>query len=188
MRGREQCLAVLAGACHRSIRTGFSLAELVIIVVIIGIIAAIAIPRISSGSASSGEVALRGNLRALRDAIDRYAAEHLGDLPGSKADGLGNAANTGAAMVNQLTQYSDAVGNVSADSTPNHPFGPYLHRIPRLPVGGNRGESGVVIDAANSPPLVAISANGWVYNPITGEIIANSDDANQDGSLTYDEY
>jgi hypothetical protein len=45
-----------------------------------------------------------------------------------------------------------------------------------------------VIDATNSPPLVTAALKAWVYNPVTGEIIANSDDANFDGSRAYDEY
>jgi hypothetical protein len=38
------------------------------------------------------------------------------------------------------------------------------------------------------PSLVVINSDGWVYSPVTGEIIANSDDPNYDGSLTFDEY
>jgi prepilin-type N-terminal cleavage/methylation domain-containing protein len=131
----------------------FSLVELVVVVVIIGVIAAIAAPRISSGAGRSGEAALRASLKGLRDAIDRYAAEHNGDLPGAKADGLGNAANSAQAFINQLTKYSDANSGVSLTPAASHPFGPYLQRMPPLPVGGNQGKNGVSIDAANSPPL-----------------------------------
>lgn len=171
-----------------SARWAFSLVELVIVVVIIGVIAAIAVPRISSGSAGAGEAALRGSLKALRDAIDRYAAEHGGDLPGATSDGLGNAAQSPEAFVNQLTKYSNALGGVSLTPSASHPFGPYLQRMPPLPVGGNNGKNAVAIDATNSPPLVVVGPEGWVYNPATGEIIANSDDPTRDGSLTFDEF
>ncbi len=46
----------------------------------------------------------------------------------------------------------------------------------------------MAIDAVDSPPLVVSGTDGWVYNPNTGEIIANSDDANLDGTRAYDEY
>ena len=69
-------------------KLGFSLVELVIVVVIIGIIAAIATPRLSRGASAASESALRGNLKSLRSAIDRYAAEHGGAYPGyHKIDG-----------------------------------------------------------------------------------------------------
>ncbi len=170
------------------IRPAFSLVELVIVVVIIGIIAAIAVPRISSGSAGAGEAALKGSLKSLRDAIDRYAAEHNGDLPGAKADSLGNGPSSPEAFISQLTKYSNKAGAVSLTPAITHPYGPYLRRIPPLPVGSNNGKIDVGIDASNSPPLVIVGSQGWVYNPTTGEIIANSDDTNRDGSLTFDEY
>jgi prepilin-type N-terminal cleavage/methylation domain-containing protein len=173
---------------RRPASLAFSLVELVIVVVIIGIIAAIAVPRISRGTAGAGESALRASLKGLRDAIDRYAAEHKGELPGAKDDGLGNAAKSEEAFVNQLTKYSNLEGGVSVTPAATHPFGPYLQRIPPLPVGSNNGKNGIGIDATNSPPLVIVGPEGWVYNPDTGEIIANSDDTNFDGSLTFDEF
>ena len=55
---------------------GFSLVELVIVIVIIGIIAAIAVPLISRGAKGASDSAVRGDLAALRAAIDLFAAEH----------------------------------------------------------------------------------------------------------------
>jgi len=170
------------------LRHGFSLVELVVVVVIIGIIAAMAVPRVTAGAAGAGEAALRGSLKALRDGIDRYAAEHQGELPGATADGLGHAANSPEAFVNQLIMFSDAAGAVSNAGGTAYPFGPYLRRMPPLPVGGNQGESSVAIDTTNSPPVVATGSDGWVYNPISGEIIANSDDPTHDGSRAFDEF
>jgi len=40
----------------------------------------------------------------------------------------------------------------------------------------------------NSPPVVTAGTEGWVYNPGFGEIIANSDDANNANTRAYDEY
>lgn len=168
--------------------SSFSLVELVIVVVIIGVIAAIAIPRISSGVAATGESALKSNLAVLRRAIDLYAAEHGGVYPGARADGAGGAANTSQALESQLTKFSDEQGNVSATGSATYRFGPYLRRIPPQPVGDNANNSTVAIDSVNSPPLVTAGTEGWVYNPTTGEMIANTDDPNQDGSHTFDEY
>ena len=166
----------------------FSLVELVIVVVIIGIIASIAIPRISSSAAGSNEAALKADLMTLRNTIDRYAAEHNGVFPGAATDGIGGAANSAPALVNQLTKFSNAQGQVSLTQDPGYRFGPYLRRLPPLPVGDNRDSSDVAIDTSNSPPVVTTGAEGWVYNPLKGEIIANSDHANRDNTRAYDEY
>ncbi len=66
---------------------GFSLVELVVVIVIIGIIAAIAVPRMSNAVAGARESVLKADLRALRTAIDLYAIEHDGSPPdGSSRD------------------------------------------------------------------------------------------------------
>src|SRR4051812_50208690 len=104
-------------------RGGFSLIELVIVVVIIGIIAAIAIPRLSRGSAGAADSALAGNLTVLRNAVDLYATEHGGTYPAL------------ATFEAQLTQYTDNSGATSASKTATHIYGPYLRKVPTLPVG-----------------------------------------------------
>lgn len=156
--------------------------------VIIGIIAAIAVPRISAGTMRSDESALVADLTTLRNAIDRYAAEHQGAFPGAAADGMGGAVNSETSFLNQLLKYSDSQGLAAPTKGGANPFGPYLRRMPPLPVGANKNKTTVSIDTANSPPVVVVGSFGWVYNPTTGEIIANSDDANRDGTRAYDEY
>lgn len=170
------------------LRKSFSLVELVIVVVIIGVIAAIAVPRISTSYGRTAENALASDLVTMRKAIDMYAAEHNHALPGSQADGSGGAANSAAAFISQLTKYSTPDGTVAASRDVQHQYGPYLRKIPVLPVGKNQQSTGIAIDTTSSPPVVTAGTEGWVYNPTTGEIIANSDDANLDNSQAYDEY
>ena len=166
----------------------FSLVELVIVIVILGIIAAIAIPRISSGSRNAGESALKANLASLRNGIDWYYGEHNNTFPGANADGGGNAADSEGAFQSQLTLYSDINGNVSATKDPAYPMGPYIRSFPALPVGANATKDTVSMN--NLPaPLVANpgDGNGWVYSTNTGQIIANADETGRDGK-TYDSY
>jgi len=161
----------------------FSLVELVLVIVILGIIAAIAIPRISSGSRNAGESVLQANLTDLRNAIDWYYGEHHNKFPGQVGDGT-NAADSEAAFINQMTRYSDANGAVSSDKDPLFPFGPYLRgSFPALPVGVNKGKATVTV-VSRAGPLTANpgDGNGWVYNTQTGEIIANSNDTANDGT------
>lgn len=158
----------------------FSLVELVIVVVILGIIAAIAVPRISRGSRGAGDSSLRSSLAALRNAIDLYYAEHGGTYPG--ADGLE------ATLIDQLTKKTDASGNVGTTAGV-HIYGPYLrgNAFPPVQVGPNRTATGILM--ANTGPTVneAQTTKGWVYNYVTGDLIANTDDTDENGKA-YNTY
>jgi general secretion pathway protein G len=145
-------------------RKAFSLIELVIVVVIIAIIGAIAIPRMSRGAAGAADSALAGNLSILRSAIDIYATEHGGSYP------------TVANFVNQLTRYSNDAGDSFSDTkSATHPYGPYLRKIPPLPVGTYKGQSGIAAPGAVPPAAENSSGTvGWLYDAATGQIWANS--------------
>ena len=90
----------------------FSLVELVIVVVIIGTISAIAIPRVSGAASGARDAALRGNLATLRNVIDIYAAEHDDTWPG--ADGLEQS------LIDQLAKKTDTNGNIGTTPRPAH--------------------------------------------------------------------
>ena len=161
--------------------SGFSLVELVIVIVILGIIAAVAIPRISSGTRNAGESALRADLQTLRNAIDWYYAEHNTTFPGVKDPGVGyGTAGDADAFVNQLTKYTDAAGAVSPDKDSAFPFGPYVRgSFPALPVGSNASKATVKM-VPKVTPLAdgdTDTTTGWIFNATTGQIIPNLGDA-----------
>ncbi len=64
---------------------GFTLIELVVVVMILGILAAVAAPKLLGTSATASDNGLKETLGVVRDAIERYAAEHGGALPGATA-------------------------------------------------------------------------------------------------------
>ncbi len=163
-------------------KLGFSLVELVIVVVIIGVIAAIAVPRLSRAARGAGDAALRANLATLRGAIDMYAADHGGTLPG--ADGLKTVFNK------QLTKKTDENGN-DGKTQGVHIFGPYLRAgYPGISVGPNIGASDILM-TTTTPIQDAVDdakvMQGWVYNYENGDIVANTDDLDEKG-VGYDTY
>lgn len=152
-----------------AVRRGFSLIELVIVVVIIGIIAAIAIPRMSRGAEGAADSALVGNLAVLRNAIDLFHTEHEGLYP------------TEAGIENQLLQYTEMDGTVSATKTTDAIFGPYLRSIPPMPIPGDRrGSTGIA--AADAAGI------GWIYDDATGKIYANAGSKKDAKGKLYTDY
>ncbi len=147
---------------------GFSLLELVIVVVIVGIIAAIAIPRMSRGSAGAADSALAGNLAVLRNAIDLYSAEHGGSYP------------TVADVTDQLTQYTNDAGVAQVGKDATHYYGPYVRKVPPLPVGAKKGKNGISdVDGLDV---------GWIYTVATGDIRANTTTEKDAGTKLYSDY
>ena len=63
-------------------KKGFTLIELMIVVAIIGILAAIAIPRFAQMLEKSREGATKGNLAGIRSAVSIYYSEREGTWPG----------------------------------------------------------------------------------------------------------
>ncbi|MHC4696609.1 MAG: prepilin-type N-terminal cleavage/methylation domain-containing protein [Planctomycetota bacterium] len=137
-------------------RHGFSLVELVVVVTIIGILASIAVPRMSRAASDAKKNALQATLANVRKAIDIYYAEH-GKYPGyNYISGL----NDNDAFVDQLLMYSDETGKTNAAPTPTYRYGPYLRSpFPRNP----RNELDTVfVKAVPTDPNPAAGAFGWV--------------------------
>ena len=61
---------------------GFTLIELVVVVMILGILAAVAAPKLLGTSSTASDNGIKETLGVVRDAIERYTAEHGGALPG----------------------------------------------------------------------------------------------------------
>jgi Tfp pilus assembly protein PilE len=165
-----------------------SLAELVIALVILGVLAAMAIPNFSSAATHSPETQLRAQLIRLRTAIDLYYDHHQA-YPGQCAAGTpDSAAGTPAAMILQLTQFSAADGRTSPTHSEVFCYGPYLRDgIPHCPVVPAANSTAVHLVDSATHPVACDAAAGWIYNCQTGYVIANSAEPDSCG-VGYDTY
>jgi prepilin-type N-terminal cleavage/methylation domain-containing protein len=134
----------------------FSLVELVVVVTIIGIVAAIAVPRVSDAARRASSSALQASVTNVRKAIDCYYAEH-GKYPGYVP---GTTTPDGDRFVEQLLRYTNARGDTN--TTYGHPFvyGPYLR--PPFPVNPTNQLDTVHVKATPADADPAEGSVGWV--------------------------
>lgn len=132
-------------------RRAFTLVELLIVVIILGILAAVVIPQFSDASTDARLASLTTNLQTIRGQVDLYRLQHNGVYP------------TLADFANQMTKKTDVDGTVNASGK----FGPYLQRIPNNPftVGGSGN------DVTNT---AAASNKAWYYDETAGTFKANN--------------
>lgn len=107
---------------------GFTLIEMLIVIVVIAILALIVIPRLLGAGRKAKEATLRGDLHQLRNAIQQFEAD-MGDYPASLDQLVATTAPTGQ-------------GGGGLDLDPEGYQGPYL-RTPdgELPVDPFTGDN-----------------------------------------------
>ena len=143
-------------------RKGFTLVEILIVVIILGILAAIVIPQFTEASNDARESALVSDLQTVRSQLELYKVQHLEKYPHLDENGATDTAN----FVNRLT------GRTLADCTidASGPFGPYLQKFPTNPWAVTN-QDGVNFGVADPAP--GDGTSGWYWNTSLGKFSAN---------------
>ncbi len=167
-------------------KSGLSIIEVILVVLLLGLVAALTVPRFSRAGSADIEPDVRMPLSVLRNAIEMYYFDH-GAYPGQNPDGM-HPAGSAAAFRSQLTKFTDEAGRVADRKDDRHRFGPYLRAgIPPCLVPPRRGQTGVVMVTIRPGFLPEANGAGWVYNYQTGDIVMNSDALDAE-NLAYDQY
>ncbi|MCS7237846.1 MAG: type II secretion system GspH family protein [Thermoguttaceae bacterium] len=157
-----RCQSVTRTAKKRWVRRALSLIEVLIVVVIMAILAAVVIPQFASSTEDARASALQFNLHTLRSQIELYKAQHFGRPPQLTNNDLP-----------QLTSATNAQGEIGPPG-PNYPYGPYIQQA--LPPNPYDGKNRVVAVAnpGQVPTAPADAGGGWQYDPTTGAIYPNN--------------
>ena len=166
---------------------GFTLIEMIIVVIIMGILAAVIIPRISMTTDQARLNTLKTNLTAMRSSVEIYVAQHDGAYPGArKNDGTANPTANDAitAFTEQLTQYTEFDGTVSATKTADAKYGPYI-KGGALPTNPFNDSNAVVCDITTTNITTrdwdGTGTAGWHFYTKTGVLVANDSAAHATG-------
>ncbi len=140
-------------------RNAFTLVELVVVIMILGILAAVAAPKLLKTSQTATDNGLRQTLSIVRDAIELFAAENGGSLP-------------------PCTDATTSLQNA---------LKPYIRgTFPKCPVGTN--DQNVTASTTDPLTADVAPANSWKYNTNTGEFIVNSAALSGDGITAYEAF
>lgn len=139
---------------------GFTLIELMIVVAIIGILAAVAIPRFAEMLEKAREGATKGNIGALKSAVSIYYGDNTGIWPND--------------LTMSFTKYMDRMPPVKV----THPGS-----------GNQLSGSATIVSNVNelAGALVAIGSattvnDGWKYNKASGDVWVNNSQTDTKGT------
>jgi general secretion pathway protein G len=167
-------------------RKAFTLVEILLVVVILGILAAVVIPTFASCTSAAKDSALAQDLAMIKRMMLVYKAQHLEAAPGYP-DGDRSQAPTEEAFLAQTTTASDAHGATAAIGTVGYKYGPYMERIPANPYVDTALQRSILVLGDNEDfPAEPDNQHGWICKPATQEVRAGNTGADESGKRYYD--
>jgi general secretion pathway protein G len=161
---------------------GFTLVEILIVVIILGILAAVVIPQFAGASEQSRAATLKKLLQTMRSQISLYEAEHA-DGPGyvNGATPSLAVADTIGLIEKQLTEPTNRGGHWFASPPWDH--GPYLMEWPTNPINGQTNLLPVAPGEMTAP---ANDDHGWVFQRSTLTLKSGATGSDEDGVAFWD--
>ena len=133
----------------RSKQSAFTLVELVVVIVVLGILAAVAVPKFFDFTTDAKEAACRGALGGVRAAISNYYAYSATPAGGGTAGY--------PSLVNLTT-----ANTVMAQDIPDNPY------------STSATKNAVIAGVTKGTPVTAGTTGGWCYKVATGEFWADT--------------
>lgn len=137
-------------------RAGFTLVEILIVVVIMAILAATIIPQFTDSTKDAKSSTVMFNLHTLRSQIEMYKAQHDGKLP--------------SGTLAELTARTNASGTIGT-SAATFPYGPYLKELPDNPFTKSNTVKAIATDTAAAGDVT--TTHGWIFSTTTGGLWIN---------------
>ncbi len=134
-------------------KNGFTLVEILVVVVILGILAAVVIPQFSPAATEAKTSRVASDLQVMRAQIGLYKIQHNDQLPGT----------AGVSFEDAMTKKTDEDGALN----PAGIRGPYTPKIPVNPFNE--------LDTIDIDGALGGGSHGWYYNSTTGAFNADTD-------------
>ncbi len=135
---------------------GFTLIELMIVVAIIGILAAVAIPKFADLVTKSKEASVKGNLGSVRSAVSIYYGDLEGQYPANLADGLGTGGRY-MPLVNGVASLGTMEIPKTSVGAPGHPWGNVINTEVRAAGAGSIDTSAFLYNSNDGNVMVDCS-------------------------------